>query len=165
MIISNEFCVMHINFIYIIDIFIIYNRLFYIVNSSYFNLSKCSMIYARKCTYREQILKQKKIDLHFTSSFFFFLPFFTLNASSLWSSMSIAIGRYNRFVSTAMPISYLRIIITLNSWIQGILIWNLTGLVGKIKYENLIKHRQMIHLKRRNLENKTLINAIVLVKI
>lgn len=36
---------------------------------------------------------------------------------------------------------------------------------GKIKYENLIKHRQMIHLKRRNLENKTLINAIVLVKI
>lgn len=75
MIISNElFCAMHINFIYIINIFIIYNRLFYIVNSPYFNLFKYSMIYARKCTYCEQMLKQKKnrLYLHFTSSFFFF---------------------------------------------------------------------------------------------
>lgn len=99
MIISNElFCAMHINFIYIINIFIIYNRLFYIVNSPYFNLFKYSMIYARKCTYCEQMLKQKKIDYIYILLlvFFFFLiflPFFTLNVSSLWSSMLIASGR------------------------------------------------------------------------
>lgn len=162
MIISNElFCAMHINFIYIINIFIIYNRLFYIVNSPYFNLFKYSMIYARKCTYCEQMLKQKKIDYIYILLLVFF--FFDISSIFHFKCQFFMVVNVNRqWQIVAMPISYLRIIIKLvNTEMSHLEL----GLVRKIKYENLIKHRQMIHLKRKNLENKTLINVIVLVKI